>query len=169
MYGWRWQKSLWFLSPIEMYRNSVRKGQRSIMNKVILVGRLTRNPEVRYSTGENSKAVARYTLAVDRKLKRENEATTDFIRCVAIGRLGEIADKYFRQGMRIAISGHLQTGSYTNKEGMKIYTVEVFIEEQEFTESKSESKRISSDSEEQQSGDEFTYLSDEYDDELPFE
>ena len=98
------------------------------MNKVILIGRLTRNPEVRYSTGENSKAVARYTLAVDRKLKRENEATADFIRCVAIGRLGEIADKYFRQGMRIAISGHLQTGSYTNKEGMKIYTVEVFIE-----------------------------------------
>nr|WP_296101810.1 single-stranded DNA-binding protein [uncultured Mediterraneibacter sp.] len=139
------------------------------MNKVILIGRLTRNPEVRYSTGENSKAVARYTLAVDRKLKRENEATADFIRCVAIGRLGEIADKYFRQGMRIAISGHLQTGSYTNKEGMKIYTVEVFIEEQEFAEIKSENKRISSDSEEQQSGDEFTYLSDEYDDELPFE
>lgn len=139
------------------------------MNKVILIGRLTRNPEVRYSTGENSKAVARYTLAVDRKLKRENEATADFIRCVAIGRLGEIADKYFRQGMRIAISGHLQTGSYTNKEGMKIYTVEVFIEEQEFAESKSENKRISSDSEEQQSGDEFTYLLDEYDDELPFE
>lgn len=139
------------------------------MNKVILIGRLTRNPEVRYSTGENSKAVARYTLAVDRKLKRENEATADFIRCVAIGRLGEIADKYFRQGMRIAISRHLQTGSYTNKEGMKIYTVEVFIEEQEFAEIKSENKRISSDSEEQQSGDEFTYLSDEYDDELPFE
>ena len=139
------------------------------MNKVILIGRLTRNPEVRYSTGENSKAVARYTLAVDRKLKRENEATADFIRCVAIGRLGEISDKYFRQGMRIAISGYLQTGSYTNKEGMKIYTVEVFIEEQEFAESKSENKRISSDSEEQQLGDEFTYLSDEYDDELPFE
>ena len=87
------------------------------MNKVILVGRLTKNPEVRYSTGENSKTVVRYTLAVDRKLKRENEATADFIRCVAIGRLGEIAEKYFRQGMRIVVSGRLQTGSYTNREG----------------------------------------------------
>lgn len=108
------------------------------MNKIILVGRLTRDPEVRYSQGETAIAVARYTIAVERKFKREGEQTADFISCVAFGRAGEFAEKYFRQGMRISISGRIQTGSYTNKDGNKVYTTDVIIEEQEFAESKSE-------------------------------
>ena len=92
------------------------------MNKVILMGRLTRDPEVRYSAGDNSLAIARYTLAVDRRFKRDGEATADFISCVAFGRAAEFAEKYFRQGIKIAISGRIQTGSYTNREGQKVYT-----------------------------------------------
>ena len=89
------------------------------MNKVILMGRLTRDPEVRYSAGENSMAIARYTIAVDRRFKRDGEATADFIGCVAFGRQAEFAEKYFRQGIKIAISGRIQTGSYVNKDGVK--------------------------------------------------
>lgn len=108
------------------------------MNKVTLVGRLTKNPEVRYGGENNSTAVARYTLAVDRRFKREGEPTADFIPCVVFGKSAEFAEKYFRQGMRVAISGRIQTGSYTNKEGVKVYTTEVYVEEQEFAESRSE-------------------------------
>lgn len=108
------------------------------MNKVVLVGRLARNPEVRYSQGEKPTAVARYTLAVDRRFKRDGEPTADFIPCVVFGRSAEFAEKYFRQGMRVAISGNIQTGSYTNKDGVKVYTTEVYVEEQEFAESRSE-------------------------------
>lgn len=104
-----------------------------------LIGRLTRDPEVRYSAGENATAVAKYTLAVDRKYKRDNEPTADFINCIAFGRNGEFAEKYFRQGMKVAISGRIQTGSYTNKDGNKVYTTDVVVEEQEFCESKSQS------------------------------
>ena len=110
------------------------------MNKVILMGRLTRDPEVRYSAGENALAIARYTLAVDRRFKRDGEATADFINCVSFGRTAEFAEKYFRQGIKIAISGRIQTGSYTNREGQKVYTTEVVVEEQEFAESKSASE-----------------------------
>ncbi len=110
------------------------------MNKVILVGRLTRDPEVRHSQGDNSTAVARYTLAVDRKFKRDNEPTADFIPCVVFGRLGEFAEKYFHQGIRISVSGRIQTGSYTNKDGVRVYTTEVIVEEQEFAESRAESE-----------------------------
>lgn len=110
------------------------------MNKVILMGRLTRDPEVRYSAGENALAIARYTLAVDRRFKRDGEATADFINCVSFGRTAEFAEKYFRQGIKIAISGRIQTGSYTNREGQKIYTTEVVVEEQEFAESKNASE-----------------------------
>ncbi len=109
------------------------------MNKVILMGRLTRDPEIRYSQGENSTAVARYTLAVDRRYKREGEPTADFIPCVAFGKQAEHAEKYYHQGLRVTISGHIQTGSYTNKDGQKVYTTEVIIEEQEFAESKAAS------------------------------
>ena len=109
------------------------------MNKVILVGRLTRDPEVRYSQGENTMAIARYTIAVNRRFKREGDPEADFIRCVVFGRAAEFAEKYFRQGLRIAISGRIQTGSYTNKEGVKVYTTEVVVEEQEFAESKATS------------------------------
>lgn len=108
------------------------------MNKVTLVGRLTRNPEVRYGGANNSTAVARYTLAVDRRFKRDGEPTADFIPCVVFGKSAEFVEKYFRQGMRVAISGHIQTGSYTNKDGAKVYTTEVYVEEQEFAESRSE-------------------------------
>lgn len=107
------------------------------MNKVILMGRLTRDPEVRYSAGENSIAIARYTLAVDRRFKKEGEATADFISCVSFGKNAEFAEKYLHQGIRIVVSGRIQTGSYTNKEGNRVYTTDVVVEEQEFAESKS--------------------------------
>ena len=113
------------------------------MNKVILMGRLTRDPEVRYSQGERSMAIARYTLAVDRRRGRSNTGdngqTADFIPCVAFDRAGEFAEKYFHQGMRIVVSGRIQTGSYTNRDGQKVYTTEVIVEEQEFAESKNAS------------------------------
>ena len=110
------------------------------MNKVILMGRLTRDPDVRYSAGENSTAVARYTLAVDRRFRRDGDsATADFIGCVAFGRQAEFAEKYLRQGTKIAITGRIQTGSYTNREGQKVYTTDVVVEEQEFAESKNAS------------------------------
>nr|UVX57032.1 MAG: Single-strand binding protein family protein [Bacteriophage sp.]UVY39960.1 MAG: Single-strand binding protein family protein [Bacteriophage sp.]UVY52013.1 MAG: Single-strand binding protein family protein [Bacteriophage sp.]UVY68442.1 MAG: Single-strand binding protein family protein [Bacteriophage sp.]UWD73544.1 MAG: Single-strand binding protein family protein [Bacteriophage sp.] len=107
------------------------------MNKVILMGRLTRDPDVRYTTGENPLAIARYTLAVDRRFRKDGEATADFISCVVFGRAAEFAEKYFRQGLKITISGRIQTGSYTNREGQKVYTTEIVVEEQEFAESKS--------------------------------
>ncbi|MBO6113831.1 MAG: single-stranded DNA-binding protein [Lachnospiraceae bacterium] len=109
------------------------------MNKVVLMGRLTRDPEVRYSQGAEPLAIARYTLAVDRRFVRRdsgNEQTADFIQCVAFGKAGEFAEKYFKQGTKIAVSGRIQTGSYTNKDGVKVYTTEVVVEEQEFAESK---------------------------------
>ena len=108
------------------------------MNKVILMGRLTRDPEVRYSQGDNSMAIARYTLAVDRRFRRNNdgEQTADFIGCVAFGRSAEFAEKYFRQGLKVIVTGRIQTGSYTNKEGQKIYTTDVVVEEHYFVESK---------------------------------
>jgi len=115
------------------------------MNKVILMGRLTRDPEVRYSQGETPLAVARYSLAVDRRVSRNNtngdEQTADFINCVAFGRTGEFAEKYFHKGTKIAITGRIQTGSYTNKEGARVYTTEVVVEEQEFAESKNASSQ----------------------------
>lgn len=107
-------------------------------NKVILMGRLTRNPDIRYTTGENQTAIARYTLAVDRKFaRRDGEGqTADFISCVAFGKAAEFADKWLRQGTKILAIGRLQTGSYTNQEGQKVYTTDVVIEETEFAESK---------------------------------
>ncbi len=109
------------------------------MNKVILVGRLTRDPDVRYTGEGNSMAVARYTLAVDRRFKREGEPTADFINCVAFGKSAEFVDKYLHKGTKMVVSGRIQTGSYTNKDGQKVYTTDVVIEEQEFAESKSAS------------------------------
>lgn len=107
------------------------------MNKVILMGRLTRDPEVRYSQGETPLAIARYSLAVDRRGRNNQDGqTADFINCVAFGRQGEFAEKYLRKGTKIAVTGRIQTGSYTNKDGVKVYTTEVVVEEQEFAESK---------------------------------
>ena len=106
------------------------------MNKVILMGRLTRDPDVRVSTGERQMSIARYTLAVDRRFKRDGDQTADFIGCVAFGKLGEFAEKYLRKGTKVVVTGRIQTGSYTNKEGQKIYTTDVVIEDQEFADSK---------------------------------
>ena len=106
------------------------------MNKVILMGRLTRDPEVRYSQGENALAIARYTLAVDRRFRRDGENNADFIGCVAFGKSAEFAEKYLRQGTKIIVTGRIQTGSYTNRDGQKVYTTDVVVEDQEFAESK---------------------------------
>lgn len=112
------------------------------MNKTILIGRLTRDPDVRYSNSQNGEqlAIARYTLAVDRRNVRrnagDNQQSADFIPCVAFGKNGEFAEKYLRQGIKVAITGRIQTGSYTNKDGQKVYTTDVVVEEHEFCESK---------------------------------
>ena len=106
------------------------------MNKVVLMGRLTRNPDVRYSQGEKATCVARYTLAVNRRFRRDGEQDADFINCVAFGKNAEFAEKYLHQGTKILVSGRIQTGSYTNKDGQKVYTTDVAIDEQEFAESK---------------------------------
>ncbi|MCI8484134.1 MAG: single-stranded DNA-binding protein [Lachnospiraceae bacterium] len=146
------------------------------MNKVILMGRLTRDPEVRYSQGESATAVARYTLAVDRRFRRDNDQqTADFINCVAFGRNGEFAEKYFHKGIKIAITGRIQTGSYTNQEGQKVYTTDVVVEEQEFAESKSASESQSGGYQpagrpapSAAAGDGFMNIPDGIDEELPF-
>lgn len=106
------------------------------MNKVILTGRLTRDPEVRYSQGAQPLAIARYTLAVDRRGSKQGEQSADFINCIAFGKSGEFAEKYLHQGTKIVVTGRIQTGSYTNRDGQKVYTTDVVVEEQEFAESK---------------------------------
>ena len=106
------------------------------MNKVHLLGRIVADPEVRYTQGAESMAIARYRLAVDRKYKKEGEATADFISCVSFGKTAEFAEKYFKKGLKICITGRIQTGSYTDRDGKKVYTTDVVIEEQDFAESK---------------------------------
>ena len=114
------------------------------MNKVILLGRLTRAPDIRYAQNENSTCIANYTLAVDRRFKKQgDEQTADFIRCVAMGKGGEFAEKYLHQGTKIVVEGRIQTGSYTNKDGQKVYTTDVMVESQEFAESKAASQQNS--------------------------
>ena len=148
------------------------------MNKVILMGRLTRDPDVRYSAGEQSNAIARYTLAVDRRGRRnsdDGQQTADFINCVAFGKSGEFAEKYFHKGIKIVVTGRIQTGSYTNKEGQKVYTTDVVVEEQEFAESKAASDSNGGGSVPQaptempsSAGDGFMNIPEEMEDELPF-
>ena len=142
------------------------------MNKVHLMGRLTRDPEVRYSQGENATAIARYTLAVDRRYNRNNdEQSADFINCVAFGRNGEFAEKYLRKGTKIVVTGRIQTGSYTNKDGVKVYTTDVVVEEQEFAESKNNSSAgngSNSAPATQDTSDGFMNIPDGIDEELPF-
>ena len=137
------------------------------MNKVILVGRLTRDPEVRYSQGREALAIGRYTVAVDRRYKREGEPTADFFPWGGVGKGVEVAEKYFRQAMRISVSGRIQTGSYTNKEGRKVYTTEVVVEEQEFAESKRESQQ-GQQAPPKYDGDGFMNIPEGIDEELPF-
>ena len=138
------------------------------MNKVILIGRLTRDVETRYS---GDMAVSRYSLAVDRRFKREGEPDADFINCVAFGKAGEFAEKYFRKGMKVAVAGRIQTGSYTNKDGVKVYTTDIVIEVQEFCESKQNGvadgfSKINAPIETDDGG--FMNIPDGLDEELPF-
>ena len=133
------------------------------------MGRLTRDPETRYSQGQNSTAVARYSLAVNRRFKRQGEADADFINCVAFGKAAEFAEKYFRQGMKICISGRIQTGSYTNRDGVKVYTTDIVIEEQDFCESKgSGGGSAAPEPAGTPVGDGFVQVPDGLEDELPF-
>ena len=142
------------------------------MNKVVLMGRLTRDPEVRYG-GANNTAVAKYSLAVPRKFKRDGDQECDFISCVAFGKLGEFAEKYLRKGTKIVIVGRIQTGSYTNKDGQKVYTTDVVVEEQEFAESKNASAanantHLDPAPSPRDLGDGFMNIPDGIDEELPF-
>lgn len=142
------------------------------MNKVILMGRLTRDPEIRYSQGENNMAIARYTLAVDRRFQKNSDGqNADFISCVAFGRSAEFTEKYLKQGTKIVITGRIQTGSYTNKDGAKVYTTDVVVEEQEFAESKTQSSESGYDNFRSNSApdDQWMKIPDGIEDELPFQ
>lgn len=140
------------------------------MNKVILVGRFTRDPEIRYSTGENATATARFSVAVNRRFKNaEGNYDADFINCVAFGKTAEFIEKYFRKGMAIGLTGRIQTGSYTNKDGQKVYTTDVVVEETEFVESKGGNTDNATPSRPAPSnGDGFMNIPDGIDEELPF-
>lgn len=138
------------------------------MNKVILIGRLCADPEVRYSQNQNQTAVARYRLAVDRRFKREGDQTADFIPCVAFGKAAQFAEYYLHRGTKIIITGRIQTGSYTNKDGQKIYTTDVVVEDQEFAESKGASSGNGGTAPQAADPDGFISLPDGIDEELPF-
>ena len=144
------------------------------MNRVILMGRLTRDPEVRYGQNE-SVSVAKFSLAVERKWKRDGEPTVDFINCTVFGKSAEFTEKYFRKGMRVAITGRIQTGSYKNKDGQTVFTTEIIVESQEIAQSKSESNESSTainaeagKSPYGSSGDDFMSIPEGAEDELPF-
>ena len=111
------------------------------MNKVILIGRIVRDPEIRTSQNQKATTIAKYTLAVERRFKKDGEQSADFINCIAFGKNAEFAEKWFRKGIKIVIAGHIQTGSYTNKDGQKVHTTDVIIDEQEFAESKASSEK----------------------------
>ena len=149
------------------------------MNRVVLMGRLTRDPDVRYAQGDQSMAIARYTIAVDRRRGRSNQGgdqqTADFISCVAFGKAGEFAEKYLHKGTKICVSGRIQTGSYTRQDGTKVYTTDVVVEDQEFAESKNSNAGAEENysaenraSEPSDAGDGFMNIPDGIDEELPF-
>lgn len=141
------------------------------MNKVILIGRLVRDPDVRYSQGQNSTAVVKYSLAVPRKFKRDGDPECDFISCVAFGKNGEFAEKYLQKGVKIAVEGRIQTGSYMNKDGVKVYTTDVIIDSQEFAESKNANQQNTQEKPQpmpQTDSDGFMNIPDGIDSELPF-
>lgn len=140
------------------------------MNKVILMGRLTRDAEIRSSQGGNPTTIARYTLAVDRRFKRDGDQTADFINCIAFGKNAEFAEKYFHKGIKVVVTGRIQTGSYTNKDGQKVYTTDVVVEDQEFAESKATSQQNQkpNNSAPVTDGDGFMNIPDGIDDEMPF-
>ena len=136
------------------------------MNKVILMGRLTRDPEIRYSQGDKPMAIARISLAVDRKFKQEGQPTADFINCIAFGKTAEVIEKYVAKGTKIAVVGRIQTGSYTNKDGQKVYTTDVVIDSQEFCEGKKETQETAPSAPVDKDG--FMNIPDGIDSELPF-
>lgn len=144
------------------------------MNKVIMMGRLTRDPEIRYSQNGDQMCIARYTLAVDRRFNRNGDQNADFIGCVAFGKSAEFAEKYLKQGTKIAITGRIQTGSYTNKDGNKVCTTDVVVEEQEFCESKnannsnSQQSNTANASNQPSSGNDFMSIPEGIEDDLPF-
>lgn len=143
------------------------------MNKVVLIGRLTREPEIRYSQGESATAIARFSLAVDRRFKKTGEQEADFINCVAFGKTAEFMEKYIGKGTKIACIGRIQTGSYTNKEGQKVYTTDIVVEEIEFAESKTSNANTNQSQGQrpvpiQSTGDGFMDIPDGIDEELPF-
>lgn len=139
------------------------------MNRVMLIGRLVRDPDIRYT--QDQKSVARYTLAVDRRYKREGEQSADFISCVAFGKNAEFVEKFLHQGTKIAVEGRIQTGSYTKQDGTKVYTTNVIVEKHEFVENKSASSGSASTAAEpapEVSADGFMSIPDGIDEELPF-
>jgi len=142
------------------------------MNKVILMGRLTRDPDIRYTqpnSAQEQTCIARYSLAVDRRFRREGESqTADFISCVAFGRQAEFAEKYLHKGTKIALTGHIQTGSYTNRDGQKVYTTDVVVEEQEFSESKAAGQTTQQNPAPMVREDGFMEIPDGLEEELPF-
>lgn len=138
------------------------------MNKVILMGRLVRDSEVIYSQGENAMAIARYTLAVDRKFKRDGEPTADFINCIAFGKNGDFAEKYLHKGIKILIEGRWQSGSYTNRDGQKVYTNDCVVESCEFAESKNANQSERPQAAQQTDSNGFMNIPDGIDEELPF-
>lgn len=136
------------------------------MNKAIMIGRLTRDPDIRYTQGENQTAIARFSLAVDRRWKREGEPDADFFNCTAFGRQAEFVEKYLKQGTKIAITGRVQNDNYTDRNGQKVYSVQIIVEEMEFA----ESKNAEAGQQERPSytGDGFMAIPEGTEDELPF-
>lgn len=137
------------------------------MNKVILIGRLTRDPEIRYTQGENSMAVARFTLAVDRRFKRDNQPTADFISCICFRKTAEFVEKYCKKGTKLAVDGSWQTGSYTNKDGNKVYTNDCLVDNCEFAESKATAEQNQK-KDDNTGNDDFMNIPDGIEDGLPF-
>ena len=146
------------------------------MNTVVLVGRLTKDPETRYTQGENPMAITRYTLAVDRRFAREGEQTADFIPCVSFGKSAEFSGKYFTKGMRVTVRGRIQTGSYVNRDNVRVYTTDVVVEDQEFAQSRGEAGGTRQEAPQEQetrrepftATDEFMQIPEGIDEELPF-
>lgn len=138
------------------------------MNRVMLMGRLTKDPDIRYSQGEKSTAIARFTLAVDRKFKQDGQPTADFINCLAFGKRAEFMEKYCRKGTKLVVEGSWQTGNYTNKDGNKVYTNDCLVESCEFAESKSSEQNNNSSNQNNMGGDGFMNIPDGIDEELPF-
>lgn len=156
----RWGQEFFFE---KFKRNWLTEEERAKMNRVDLIGRPTRDPETRYTQGESPIAVARWTMAVDRKVRQQGQQAADFINCVAFGKTGEFAEKYIHKGMKIAASGRIQTGSYTDKDGKRIFTTEVVVEDIEFCESKNTGNAVNT-----QSEDGFMSIPDGVDEEMPF-